>query len=50
MISTRFSSRVDFGAASFEEALLSAFSWWEKPYRWISGHESLGLLAAPAAS
>jgi hypothetical protein len=40
-------SRIDFKDASFEQTLTSGFSWWDKPFRWMSGTGSLHLIAAP---
>lgn len=40
-------SRIDFKDASYEEALTSGFSWWDKPFRWMSGSGSLHLISAP---
>jgi hypothetical protein len=40
-------SRIDFRTASYEEDLDSGFSWWEAPFRWMSGRGSLHLMAAP---
>ncbi|HEX5228716.1 MAG TPA: hypothetical protein VFW44_13445 [Bryobacteraceae bacterium] len=41
------SSRVDFKARSYEEALISGFSWWEAPFRWMGPRGELRLIAAP---
>jgi hypothetical protein len=43
----RASSRIDFQNASYEEALVSGFSWWEAPFRWMRARASLRLIAAP---
>jgi hypothetical protein len=43
----RPTSRIDFKDASYEENLDSGFSWWEGPFRWMSGRGSLHLVAAP---
>jgi len=41
------SSYIDFKSASYEEDLMSGFSWWEPPFRWMAGRASLRLIAAP---
>ena len=41
------SSRIDFKDASYEEDLISGFSWWEAPFRWMGGSASLHLITAP---
>lgn len=41
------SSHIDFKHASYEEDLTSGFSWWEPPFRWMTGRGSLHLMAAP---
>jgi len=38
---------IDFKDGSYEEDLISGFSWWEPPFRWMSGRGSLHLIAAP---
>jgi hypothetical protein len=43
----RPTARIDFKDASYEENLDSGFSWWEPPFRWMSGRGSLHLTAAP---
>jgi hypothetical protein len=43
----RASSSIDFHGASFEEALISGFSWWEGAFRWMGGSASLRLTAVP---
>src|SRR6202000_3374555 len=40
-------SRIDFKDGSYEEDLVSGFSWWEAPFRWIGEQASLHLIAAP---
>jgi hypothetical protein len=40
-------SRIDFKDASYEEALTAGFSWWDAPFRWMSGTGSLHLISAP---
>lgn len=40
------SSRIDFKDASYEEDLNSGFSWWDRPFRWMSGRGELHLIAA----
>lgn len=40
-------SRIDFSKASYETAIISGFSWWEAPFRWMSGRGSIHLLSAP---
>ena len=39
--------RIDFKDASYEANLDYGFSWWEAPFRWMSGRASLHLVAAP---
>jgi hypothetical protein len=41
------SSDINFKEGSYEENLISGFSWWEAPFRWIAGSASLHLIAAP---
>lgn len=41
------SSHINFKDGSYEEDLTSGFSWWEPPFRWMSGRGSLHLIAAP---
>ncbi len=41
------SSYINFKDGSYEEDLTSGFSWWEPPFRWMSGRASLHLIAAP---
>lgn len=36
-------SRIDFRQASFEEFLVSGFSWWEGLFRWTTGEATLRL-------
>jgi len=43
----RPSSQIDFRNASYEAALTSGLSWWDAPFRWMSGSGSLHLIAAP---
>jgi len=43
MANTKQEEPVDFGRRSFEEALVEGFSWWEKPFRWVTGDASLRL-------
>jgi hypothetical protein len=46
-VPVRASSYIDFGNASYEENLVSGFSWWEAPFRWMGARGSLHLIAAP---
>lgn len=41
------SSRINFKDASYEEDLASGFSWWEPPFRWMTGRGEIHLIAAP---
>lgn len=47
LVPVRASSRVAFQKASYEENLGPGFSWWEPPFRWMSGRASLHLIWAP---
>jgi hypothetical protein len=47
--STRTGSRIDFGEGSMEESLVSGFSWWEKPFRWMGAEGTVRLRRAPGA-
>jgi hypothetical protein len=38
---------INFKQHSYQEDLISGFSWWEPPFRWIGGRASLHLIAAP---
>ena len=38
---------INFKQHSYQEDLTSGFSWWEPPFRWMSGRGSLHLTAAP---
>ena len=39
-------SRIDFRKASYEQNLVSGFSWWEPPFRWMTGRGEVRLIAA----
>jgi hypothetical protein len=39
----RAGSRIDFRQGSFEECLLSGFSWWESSSRWTAGDSAVRL-------
>jgi hypothetical protein len=41
------SSRIDFKDGSYQEDLNSGFSWWDRPYRWMTARGELHLIAAP---
>jgi hypothetical protein len=40
-------SRIDFKKASYEQNLVSGFSWWEPPFRWMGERGEIRLIAAP---
>lgn len=40
-------SYINFKDASYEQDLTSGFSWWEPPFRWMTGRASLHLIRAP---
>lgn len=43
------SSRIDFQERSYEEAIVSGFSWWEPPFRWMAARGEVRLIAAPGS-
>jgi hypothetical protein len=47
--STRTGSRIDFGEGSMEESLVSGFSWWEKPFRWMGAEGTVRVRRGPGA-
>jgi hypothetical protein len=40
-------SGIDFKKGSYVEELVSGFSWWEPPFRWMTGQGEIRLIAAP---
>lgn len=40
-------SRINFNDGSYEEAIVSGFSWWEPPFRWMDARGQVRLIAAP---
>jgi len=42
----RATSWIDFKNASYQENLISGFSWWDAPFRWMGRQASLHLIAA----
>lgn len=49
LTSVRASSRIDFREASFEEFLVSGFSWWDGSFRWTTGPSKVRLQRAGGA-
>ena len=41
------SPRIDFKDRSYEQNLVSGFSWWEPPFRWMTGRGEIRLTTAP---